>query len=118
MRCMPRFRHTNANYNTLFMYAVVQSADADADALGSDGDAEECFIEGDEVLDDGSEEGHCFEMAVVGDRAKEVRRKGKGGSRKKGKKKPDKNIHVHRSERMRQQVLGLLQNRRVITSRL
>ncbi len=100
------------------MYAVVQNTDADADALGSDGDAEECFIEGDEILDEGGEEGNSFEMAVVGDRRNKVRRTGKGGSRKKGKKMPVKNIPVHRSERMRQQVPGLLHKRRVATSNL
>ena len=93
------------------MYTVVESADADVDGFGSDGDARECFVEGDEALDDGGEEGASFEMEVAGAWGNDLRRTDKRGTKKKAKRKGEKHSSGHRSDRMRQQVLGLLLQR-------
>jgi hypothetical protein len=100
--------HSIQNCNIISMYTVVESADADGDGFGSDGDVRECSIEGDEALDDGGEEGTRFEMEAAGAWGNELRRKDKRGNKKKGKKKGEKHSLGHRSDRMRQQVLGRL----------
>jgi hypothetical protein len=109
MRCtMLHPLHSIQNCNIISMYTVVESADANVDGFGSDGDVRECSFEGDEALDDGGEEGTRFEMEAAGAWGNELRRKEKRGNKKKGKKKGEKHSLGHRSDRMRQQVLGLL----------